>query len=399
MKVLFTTHPAYGHFHPLLPLAGAARAAGHDVAFATSAMFCSVIEEAGFPAFDAGLEWLESDESTLPDELQPAPGSSLEAFFAQKFVAATAEPLASGVVAAASKWRPDVIVRERTEYGGALAADALGIPCAAVQVASPSLMTPAFLAEVARPYNIAREHLGLPADEGLSALEDQVVFAFAPPSLHDPTVPLPPNFVSLRPVALDATASATLPSWADELGRDRPLVYATLGTIFNNPEYNLPFFPAIMEGLRDEPVDVVITVGPLVDAASVGAPPPNVRVERYVPQSLLFPRCSAVICHGGYGTLLAAIEYGVPLVVVPFGADQPINARSVERLGIGQVVQGDEVTADRMRHAVRSVLDDPEYRRRVEQVRDDAGRLPATTEAVTELEGIVARGIEASAPG
>ena len=103
MRILFTTHPAYGHFHPLLPLAGAARAAGHDVAFATSAMFRSVIEGAGFTAFDAGLEWLESDESTIPDELQPAPGSSLEAFFAQKFVAATAEPLARGVIEAASR--------------------------------------------------------------------------------------------------------------------------------------------------------------------------------------------------------------------------------------------------------------------------------------------------------
>ena len=106
MRILFTTHPAYGHFHPLLPLAGAARAAGHEVGFATSAMFRSVIEGAGFPAFDTGLEWLESDESTIPDELQPAPGSSLEAFFAQKFVAAAAEPLARGVIEVASRWRP-----------------------------------------------------------------------------------------------------------------------------------------------------------------------------------------------------------------------------------------------------------------------------------------------------
>lgn len=397
MRILFTTHPAYGHFHPLLPLAGAARAAGHEVAFATSAMFRSVIEGAGFPAFDAGLEWLESDDSSIPDELQPAPGSSLPAFFAQKFVAATAEPLARGVIEVASRWRPDVIVRERTEYGGPLAADVLGIPCAAVQVASPSLMTPEFLAEVAGPYNIARAHLGLPPDEGLRALEDQVVFAFAPPSLHDPTVPLPRNFVSLRPVAIDATASAALPRWADELRSDRPLVYATLGTIFNNPEYNLPFFPAIMEGLGDEAIDVVITVGPLIDTASVGSPPSNVRVERYVPQSLLFPRCSAVICHGGYGTVLAAIEHGVPLVVVPFGADQPINARTVERLGLGQVIPEDEVTPDRMRQAVRSVLDDPQYRRRVEGVRDEAARLPAAAEAITRLERIVAGDTEAPA--
>lgn len=386
MRVLFTTHPAYGHFHPLLPLAQAVGEAGHDVAVATSGRFTSVIERAGFRAIAAGLSWLESDDSSLPEELRPAPGLPLESFFAQKFVAAVAEPLARDVIAAAAEWMPDVIVRERTEYGGALAAAALGVPGAAVQVASPSLMTPRFLAAVEVPYNRARRNLGLEADDDLAALEDQAVFAFAPPSLHDPEVPLPRNFISLRPLAVDGTAAAELPEWIHKLGRDRPLVYATLGTIFNNPDYELPFFPAVMEGLRDENVDVVITVGPEVDVASVGSPPPNVRVEQYVPQSLLFGRCSAIICHGGYGTLLAAIEHGVPLVIVPFGADQPINARSVERLGIGRVIEEADVTADRMRDAVRAVLDDPAYRSRIRHVRDEAARLPPTAEAVSVLE-------------
>lgn len=388
MRVLFTTHPAYGHFHPLLPLARALRRAGHDVAVATSDRFTSVVERAGFRAIAAGLSWLESDELSIPEHLRPAPGLPLESFFAQKFVAAVAEPLASDVIAAASDWMPDVIVRERTEYGGALAAAVLGVPGAAVQVASPSLMSPAFLAAVEVPYNRARMNLGLEADPGLAALEDQVVFAFAPPSLHDPDVPLPRSFVSLRPVAVDGTAATELPGWIEELGRDRPLVYATLGTIFNNPDYELPFFPAVMDGLGEENVDVVITVGPEVDVASVGPPPPNVRVERYVPQSLLFGRCSVIVCHGGYGTLLAAIEHGVPLVVVPFGADQPINARSVERLGIGRVIEEDEVTAERMRATVRAVLDDPAYRNRIREIRNEGARLPSAAEAVSVLERI-----------
>lgn len=174
------------------------------------------------------------------------------------------------------------------------------------------------------------------------------------------------------------------------MGRDRPLVYATLGTIFNNPEYELPFFPAVIEGLRDEDVDVVITVGPHVAVASVGSPPTNTRVEAYVPQSLLFPRCSVVICHGGYGTLLAAVEHGVPLVIVPFGADQHINARSVERLGIGRVIKGADLTAGRMREVVRAVLDDPGYRHRIERVRDEGAALPTAAEAVTRIEKLVA---------
>jgi UDP:flavonoid glycosyltransferase YjiC (YdhE family) len=391
MRALFTTHPAYGHFHPLVPVARALRDAGHDVAVATSDRFTAVVEKAGLRAIAAGLSWLESDDSSLPEELRPSPGMSLDAFFAHKFVAAVAEPLARDLIAAASQWRPDVVVRERTEYGGALAAAALGVPSAAVQVASPSLMTPAFNAAVAVPYNRARVNLGLEPDPGLAALEDQVVLAFGPQSLHDPTVPLPRNFIPVRSASADGTATE-LPAWAEGLGVDRPLVYATLGTIFNNPDYGLPFFPAVMTGLRDEDVDVLITVGPNVDVASVQSPPRNVRVERYVPQSLLFDRCSAVVCHGGHGTVLAAIENGVPLVVVPFGADQPINARAIERLGIGRVIGREDLSAQRMREAVRAVLHDPEYGRRIRQLRDDNASLPAVAEAISVLERLPAAG-------
>ena len=55
MRILFTIHPAYGHFHPLLPFAAAARDAGHEVAFATSALFGPVVEATGFGSLAAGL--------------------------------------------------------------------------------------------------------------------------------------------------------------------------------------------------------------------------------------------------------------------------------------------------------------------------------------------------------
>ena len=390
MRILFTTQPAYGHFHPLLPLAVALRDAGHDVTFATSASFGPVVEGVGFRSIPVGLDWLESDKNTMPEHLKPAAGSTLEEYFAQQFVTATAERLATDVIASAEAWRPDIIVRERTEFGGAIAADVLGIPTAAVQVGSPTLMTASVLAAVEGPYNAARAGLGMPTDDGLTALEGQVVFSFAPPSLHDPAVPLPRRLMSFRPAVVDRAPGARLPDWAEDLGQDRPLVYATLGTVFNEPTYELPFFPAVLGGLRDERLDLAITVGPNVDPASLGPQPSNVHVERYVPQSLLLARCAAIICHGGYGTLLAAIEHAVPLVVVPFGADQPINARSVERLGLGVVIEEDDVTPGRIREAVQSLIEQPRWRESVERVRDEANDLPPGSEAVAMLERLVA---------
>ena len=390
MRVLFTTQPAYGHFHPLLPLATALQNAGHEVWFATSALFGPIIRATGFRSFTAGLNWLESDKSTVPPELKPQPGSTLEKYFAQQFVAATAEPLARDIVDLGRTWRPDVIVHERTEFGGTIAADALGIPAVAVQVGSPSLITSAVLAAVQEPYNAARAALELLPDDRLTALADETVLSFAPPSLHDPSVPLPRNFVSFRPVALDRSSTARLPTWAEHLGQERPVVYSTLGTVFNQPAYELPFFPAVLDSLRGEPLDLVITVGPDVDPALLGHQPANVHVERYLPQSLLFPNCSVVVCHGGFGTVLAAIEHGIPMIVVPFGADQPINARAVERLGLGKVIDEEDLTADRLRTAVRALLNEPAWRGNVERLRDEARALPAISAAVEIIERAVA---------
>lgn len=389
MRVLLTTQPAYGHFHPMLPLAVALRKAGHDVQFATGARFGEVIRAAGFESNGAGLDWLESDKSGMPQELRPSPGCTIEEYFTQQFVTATAASLARDVTKLQTTWAPDVIVRERTEFGGAIAADALAIPAAAVQVASPSLFTSAQLKSIEPAYNRARADVGLVADGGLAALEAQMVFSWAPQELHDPEIRLPPHLVALRPYALDRVENAELPEWAHDLGVDRPLVYATLGTVFNNPAFELPFFPAVMLGLEHEPVDVVITVGTNVDPDSLGAHPTNIHIHRYVSQSLLFPRCSVIVCHAGYGTLLQAIEHAVPVIAVPFGADQHLNASAVSRLAIGNVIEEDNLTPESIRAAVRSLIHDETAKHNIQRLRAAGNELPTTEHAVHLIENLV----------
>src|SRR5687768_17806885 len=138
MRVLLTTQPGYGHFRPLLPLAHALLGAGSEVRVGTSASFAPIVEREGLTPQAVGLDWLHGVESTIPPELQPPPEvKTLATHFAHKFVRMTAERLAADVVALADRWRPDLIVRETTEYGGSLAAQLLGLPSAALQVASP----------------------------------------------------------------------------------------------------------------------------------------------------------------------------------------------------------------------------------------------------------------------
>ena len=129
-----------------------------------------------------------------------------------------------------------------------------------------------------------------------------------------------------------------------------PTVYVTLGTVFNDAR---TLFGVILEGLRDEPVNVIVTVGKASDPAALGAQPPSVHVERYLPQTQLFSRCDAIVSHGGSGTMLSALAAGLPLLSIPQGADQFRNAERCRTAGVGSALWPHEVSAGAVRQSVR----------------------------------------------
>ena len=366
MRILLTTQPAYGHVRPMLPLAETLRARGHEIRIASAARFAPVIDGLGYPAEIAGLDWLEGVHASIPEALRAPAGLTLAQFVAHQFVWMTAERLARDVIELADRWRPDVVIHETTEFGGPLAAEVLGVPIVGLQIASPSLITTEVTDELERSLALVRESLGLAPELARVRVEEQPIICFAPPSLHDPAVPLPPGLASFGPPPAPATVREAV---------ERPLVYATLGTVFSDPEFEFPFFPVVLEGLGSEELDLVVSVGPNGDPTAFGEQPDHIRIATYVPQRELLDRCAAVVCHGGYGTLLDAIDAGVPLVVVPLGADQFINARSVERLGLGRVID-DDLTPESVRQAVWSLLAEAHWRENVARVRDEWRSLP-----------------------
>jgi MGT family glycosyltransferase len=234
---------------------------------------------------------------------------------------------------------------------------------------------------IAEPLNALRAEHGLPPDPDLAMLSRYLVFAPFPPSLRDPAFPLPATAHALRPFALEAPSKT-----ADPL--QVPTVYFTLGTVFNLESGDL--FGRVLAGLRDLPIDVVVTVGREIDPLEFGPQPANVRVERYIPQSELLPLCSLVVSHAGSGSVIGALAHGLPLVLIPMGADQPHNAARCAQLGVAQVLDAVEATPDTVREAVTTVLADPAYRHAAERIRDEFAALPDTAHAVTLLERLVA---------
>jgi MGT family glycosyltransferase len=192
-----------------------------------------------------------------------------------------------------------------------------------------------------------------------------------------------------RPIRneIPGDAQARLPSWAQTLGA-RPVLYVSLGTV---PFFNQPArFQALLEELVQDDVELILTVSELHEPAALGELPPNVHVEQWLPLAAVLPLCDGVLCHAGSGTTLAALTAGLPLVLVPDGADQFTNAASCREAGVARTLMPGEITSAEVRKAVGAILatDAPE-RARARSVAEEIAAMPPATQVATELEELV----------
>jgi UDP:flavonoid glycosyltransferase YjiC (YdhE family) len=185
----------------------------------------------------------------------------------------------------------------------------------------------------------------------------------------------------IRPVPSLPTHAPPLPAGLEHLAR-RPLVYATLGTVFNDTRVLVEVVGAI----ATLPVSVVATVGPRNDPAVFGEQPEHVHVAQFVPQEELLPHCAAVVSHAGSGTFLASLARGLPQLLLPQGADQFLNAVAAERAGVALVLRPGEQEPDQVRRAVATLLEDRVIRDRAADLAAEIAGMPAPAEVVTVLE-------------
>lgn len=383
MRVLCTCLPGYGHFHPMVPLARALQAVGHEVAFATEERFCRRVEWAGFSAHPAGIGPGRVLAATLERPgVDPSDGAR---FGAEMFAAVAAPAKVPDLLALMDRWPPGLLVHDVTDFAGPVAAAHAGIPCAAHSL-GPMFPLDLYLhgADLVAPL---WERWGMTPGP-LGGMFGAAYLDICPPSFQSADIDAVPSTVRpLRPVPFDSVASEALPDWVDALP-DRPTAYVTLGTTDNDAP---GVIEAVIEGLADKPMNVIVTVGPDRDPAELGAPPPNVHVEQYVPQSLLLPRCDVVVAHGGSGTTLAALAHGLPLLVLPQGANQFENAERCAALGVGIRLLPGEVDAGAVGRAVDTLLDQPEFRAQAGDVAREILVMPEPADVVASLASLATR--------
>lgn len=129
MRVLFTHLPSTGSLQPLLPVAEALIATGHDVAFAAAGPCRDLVTDRGLLFFAAGLEWHTSAPDYI-DVLCAAGGLTWPAMTGmdrldwvteQLFIGVAASRMLPDVIRIAGSWRADLIIRQSLEFSGCVA--------------------------------------------------------------------------------------------------------------------------------------------------------------------------------------------------------------------------------------------------------------------------------------
>lgn len=119
--------------------------------------------------------------------------------------------------------------------------------------------------------------------------------------------------------------------------------------------------------------------------------PDSISVAEYAPYSALFPRAALVVHQGGVGTTAQCLRAGKPMLIMPFSHDQPDNARRMRRLKVARVIERDDYTPAKVARMLKSMLAEPNFARRAEQVAGVLQQENGVVSACDALEALFAK--------
>ena len=360
MRVAFTHLPVAGHVNPTLALTRELVERGAEVTAFAVGPAVPALEGAGARCVEYGPQVDEMLETRIAVSLVRVAALLAEA----------TELALPSLVERLAALEPDVVVHDSMAPWGRIAAARLGLPavCSTATLAVHRRMAPG-------PRDLARTAADLARDWRESARIQGRSRRIAtrwgvglgpPPDLFSNrrgasrTLVYTSREFQPRPERIGARAlfvgpllrsEAPLePALADRIA-DGPLLYVSLGTLFNDrPD----FLRACLAGLASHRGPVVVATGPALDPADLGPAPANAVLLAHAPQLALLTRAAVFVTHAGMNSAMEALWHGVPMVCAPQAAEQPIIARRVVNLGAGERLRRFEPAA--IRAAVERVL-------------------------------------------
>ncbi|SEN16938.1 glycosyltransferase [Actinacidiphila rubida] len=380
MRILFSSTPAHGHLLPQLPLARAFRDRGDEVAVLTSASFGPMLAAERIALLAAGPEAFEllaeaARRTGVDPAAEPTPEAAAE-FFAGTRIDLTAD----AALDAARGFAPDLIVAEATDYVGPLVAAALDVPYAKLAFGPliPAQFTDVFTSVAEQRYK----------ERGLTVPGPAWYLDPCPELLQNPGWEPPQGRVPMRPEAHRGPDTPDAPATgAATGGGPRPKVLLSFGTHFTAPDVLRPIVDALAPT-----ADLLVTLGltgTAADFGDQGEHGDHLAFVGFTPLAELLDGIDLVVTHGGAGTTLGALSRGLPMVVVPQGADQFLQAAAVAGARAGLAVPP-PVGPEAVVEAVTEVLKDTEYQDNARAVAAQIAAMPSPHEVADRLAAALA---------
>ncbi|MFF5988058.1 nucleotide disphospho-sugar-binding domain-containing protein [Prauserella flavalba] len=394
MRVLLVSAPLLGHAFPLVPLARALRAAGHDVLVATGGPALAV-RDAGVDVAEVGSS-VRFGRSALRIALtrprlaraEAAGEGGLE--FVSRLFAAVGERMLGEVLSVARGWKPDLVVHEPLAAAAALAAARQGVPSI---VHDTSLYDGAELTAA----TVSRMGHSPPPPSAVLRTAPPSLAAFGEQGSFTPVCVEPEHTPADRPQGrrcraeggVGLTSIAELPlrpvpfsgegPVPEELRRrpDLPRVLVSRSTVAGPGGART--MAAVARAAAHVDAEFVLVRPP--ERLARTPLPPNVRVTGWIPIPEVLPTCSAIVHHGGAGTLLAALAAGVPQLIEPGAGDRARHARLVAARGAGLAAAAKDVTPA----LLTTLVTDPTLANAAAEVQREIAAMPSPDAVAEQL--------------
>ncbi|MFD8484070.1 nucleotide disphospho-sugar-binding domain-containing protein [Kitasatospora sp. NPDC059673] len=405
MRVLFTTWASPSHLFPMVPLAWAFQAAGHEVRVAVPPNCTAHVTGAGLTPVAIGpvpevvakngpgrLKVWHSQRSWPADwplhldQLDEGQLGLLQALADRQ--AATAEAMVPELLEFARYFKPDLIVRDAGTYAAAVVADLLGVPMVSHQWGSPAVLDVEHAAPGGAPwpgYRALFEKFGAQVDDGAGVFVDP-----CPPSLQLPT---PATRLNTRIVSYNGPGG--LPDWLRK-EPEAPRVCITWGVTAGklDPKSALPEpLLTASRSLAAAGLEVVLAVTE-AQRELLGEQPTGIRAVSMLPLHLLLPTCSAVAHQGGGGTAMTATAAGTPQLILSPRPEQMLTGDRLTRAGAARHVPYNELIEDeragqRVHEDVLALVEDPAHRAAAGRLREESQAQPSPAQTVERLTALV----------
>jgi UDP:flavonoid glycosyltransferase YjiC (YdhE family) len=295
------------------------------------------------------------------------------------FTEIAAPAMADDLLEIMGTWRPDLVVREEGEYGGAVAAAAAGIRWITHAWGSP-LPAKSQLDGVAKSLTPLWRAHDVDPPRDAEQLYGAAVLDPCPPSLYEH--PFAGDLVNpIRPVPADLAD--------DHAGGQppRPLAYIGFGTVplyRNHPQ----LLKTAVEAVLGTGLNAVVTTSELelpTELRELNGD--RVLVREWVSLPSLLGSCQLVISHGGAGTVLAALTNGLPLLLLPRGAPSQLRmSAACARRGAARVVEPERATRREIDDAIWALINDNAFAHAARDVAAEIAQLPHPTDVVRFIE-------------